>query len=340
MRVDNNSCPIILTGDRTTGPLHLGHYVGSLKNRIALQSTHRQFLLLADAQALTDNASNPARVRENVLEVALDYLAVGIDPEQTTICVQSHLPALAELTLLYLNFVTVSRLERNPTIKDEIQARGFGRDVPAGFLCHPVSQAADITAFKATVVPVGDDQVPLIEQTNEIVRRINRQVGRDVLAEARALIGEVARLPGIDGKSKMSKSLGNAIPLSASPQDISEAVRRMFTDPNHLRASDPGNIEGNVVFTFLDAFDADRATLEDLKAHYRRGGLGDVAVKRRLDGILQTLLAPIRERRAALARDPDYVRDVLRQGTLKARQLTQITFDEVRDALGLFRLSG
>jgi tryptophanyl-tRNA synthetase len=340
MLVDNNLRPIILTGDRTTGPLHLGHHVGSLKNRIALQSTHRQFLLLADAQALTDNANNPAGVRENVLEVALDYLAVGIDPEQTTICVQSHLPALAELTLLYLNFVTVSRLERNPTIKDEIQARGFGRDVPAGFLCHPVSQAADITAFKATVVPVGDDQVPLIEQTNEIVRRINRQVGRDVLLEARALIGEVARLPGIDGKAKMSKSLGNAIALSASPQDISEAVRRMFTDPNHLRASDPGNIEGNVVFTFLDAFDEDRAALEDLKAHYRRGGLGDVAVKRRLDGILQVLLAPIRERRAALARDPDYVRDVLQQGTLKARQLTQATLDEVRDALGLFRLGG
>src|SRR5215510_967275 len=340
MRVDNNSRPIILTGDRTTGPLHLGHYVGSLKNRIALQSTHRQFLLLADAQALTDNASDPARVRENVLEIALDYLAVGIDPEQTTICVQSHLPALAELTLLYLNFVTVSRLERNPTIKDEIQTRGFGRDIPAGFLCYPVAQAADITAFKATVVPVGDDQAPLIEQTNEIVRRINRQAGRDVLAEAHALIPPVGRLPGVDGKSKMSKSQGNAIPLSASPQDISEAVRRMFTDPNHLRASDPGNIEGNVVFTFLDAFDGDRTALEELKAHYRRGGLGDIEVKRRLDGILQALLAPIRDRRAVLARDPDYVRDVLRQGTLKARQLTQATLDEVRDALGLFRLSG
>jgi len=340
MCVDKNSRPTILTGDRTTGPLHLGHYVGSLKNRITLQSTHRQFLLLADAQALTDNASNPARVRENVLEVALDYLAVGIDPEQTTICVQSHLPALAELTLLYLNFVTVSRLERNPTIKDEIQARGFDRDIPAGFLCYPVAQAADITAFKATVVPVGDDQAPLIEQTNEIVRRINRQAGRDVLPEARALIPPIGRLPGVDGKSKMSKSQGNAIPLSASPQDISEAVQRMFTDPNHLRASDPGNIEGNVVFTYLDAFDEDRTALEELKAHYRRGGLGDIAVKRRLDGILQALLAPIRDRRAVLARDPDYVRGVLQQGTLKARQLTQATLEEVRDALGLFRLSG
>src|SRR5438552_7672002 len=253
MPVESHSRPVILTGDRTTGPLHLGHYVGSLKNRVALQSTHRQFLLLADAQALTDNANDPARVRQNVLEVALDYLAVGIDPNQTTICVQSHLPALAELTLLYLSFVTVSRLERTPTIKDEINARGFGRDIPAGFLCYPVSQAADITGFKATVVPVGEDQAPLIEQTNEIVRRINRQVGRDVLPEARALIPAVGRLPGVDGKSKMSKSQGNVVALSASPNEIGHAVRRMFTDPDHLRASDPGKIEGNVVFTYLDA---------------------------------------------------------------------------------------
>jgi tryptophanyl-tRNA synthetase len=340
MSVDDNSLPVILTGDRTTGPLHLGHYVGSLKNRVALQPTHRQFLLLADAQALTDNADDPARVRQNVLEVALDYLAVGIDPNQTTICVQSHLPALAELTLLYLNFVTVSRLERNPTIKDEIQARGFDRDIPAGFLCYPVAQAADITAFKATVVPVGEDQAPLIEQTNEIVRRINRQVGRNVLSEARALIPAVGRLPGVDGKSKMSKSQGNAIPLSASPDEISDAVRRMFTDPNHLRATDPGTVEGNVVFTYLDAFDGDRAAVEDLKAHYRRGGLGDMDVKRRLDNILQELLAPIRDRRAALARNPDYVLGVLQQGTLMAQRQTQATLDELRDALGLFQLSG
>jgi tryptophanyl-tRNA synthetase len=338
--VDNTSRPVILTGDRTTGPLHLGHYVGSLKNRVALQSTHRQFLLLADAQALTDNAHDPARVRENVLEVALDYLAVGIDPDQTTICVQSQLPALAELTLLYLNFVTVSRLERNPTIKDEIQARGFGRDIPAGFLCYPVAQAADITAFKATVVPVGEDQAPLIEQTNEIVRRINRQVGRNVLPEARAMIPPVGRLPGADGKSKMSKSQGNAIPLSASPDDISDAVRRMFTDPNHIRAADPGKVEGNVVFTYLDAFDEDRTALEALKAQYRSGGLGDTAVKRRLNDILQALLAPIRECRAQLARDPGFVRSVLQQGTTKARAVTQATLDEVRDALGLFRLTG
>ena len=235
MLMDIDARPVILTGDRTTGPLHLGHYVGSLRSRVALQSTHRQFLLLADAQALTDNAQDPARVRRNVLEVAIDYLAVGIDPALTTICVQSHLPALAELTVLYLNFVTVARLERNPTIKDEIQARGFGRDIPAGFLCYPVAQAADITAFKATVVPVGEDQAPLIEQTNEIVRRVNRQAGKDVLPQARALIPRIGRLPGVDGKSKMSKSQGNAIPLSATPDEISAAVRSMFTDPNHLR---------------------------------------------------------------------------------------------------------
>jgi tryptophanyl-tRNA synthetase len=340
MLIDDHLRPVVLTGDRTTGPLHLGHYVGSLKNRIALQSTHRQFLLLADAQALTDHANDIARVRQNVLEVALDYLAVGIDPDLTTICVQSHLPALAELAMLYLNFVTVSRLERNPTIKDEIQMRGFDRDIPAGFLCYPVAQAADITAFKATVVPVGDDQAPMIEQTNEIVRRINRQIGRNLFPEARALIPPVGRLPGVDGKSKMSKSLGNTIPLSATPDEIRDAVRRMFTDPCHLRACDPGAVEGNVVFTYLDAFAADQTELEALKAHYRRGGLGDAHVKRRLDDILQALLAPIRERRMALARDPGYVLDMLRRGTMKAQRQTQATLDELRNALGLFRLSG
>jgi tryptophanyl-tRNA synthetase len=328
--------PIILTGDRTTGPLHLGHYAGSLKNRVALQHSHRQYLLLADTQALTDNASDPAKVRRNVLEVALDYLAVGIDPVQTTICVQSGLPALAELTLLYLNFVTVARLERNPTIKDEIQARGFGRDIPAGFLCYPAAQAADITGFKATLVPVGEDQAPLIEQTNEIVRRLNRQIGRDVLPQAQALIPPVGRLPGVDGKAKMSKSQGNAILLSATPDQIRDAVRRMYTDPNHLRASDPGTIEGNVVFTYLDAFDEDRATVEELKAHYRRGGLGDALVKRRLEDILQALLAPIRERRAAWARNTGDVLDILRTGTQVARETTQATLDDVRSGLGLF----
>jgi tryptophanyl-tRNA synthetase len=329
--------PVILTGDRTTGPLHLGHYVGSLKNRVAMQDTHRQFLLLADMQALTDNAHDPDKVRRNVIEVALDYLAVGIDPEKTSICVQSALPALAELTMLYLNFVSVARLERNPTIKDEIRARRFGRDIPAGFLCYPVAQAADITAFKAGVVPVGEDQTPLIEQTNEIVRRINNQVGRSVLVEAEAVIPKIGRLPGIDGKAKMSKSQGNALPLSASPDDIKRAVHQMYTDPNHLRASDPGTVEGNVVFTWLDAFDADEAGVAELKTHYRRGGLGDVAVKQRLEAVLQELLAPIRERRAECARDPDYVLDVLREGTRQARAVTAATLEEVREGLGLFR---
>ena len=340
MPVESDTRPVILTGDRTTGPLHLGHYAGSLKNRVVLQETHRQFVLLADTQALTDNAHDPAKVRRNVLEVALDYLAVGIDPHKTDICVQSCLPALAELTALYLNFVSVARLERNPTIRDEIKTRGFGRDIPAGFLCYPVAQAADITAFKATVVPVGEDQAPLIEQTNEIVRRINRQAGRDVLVEARGLIPSVGRLPGVDGKTKMSKSQGNAIPLSATPEMISEAVRRMYTDPSHLRASDPGTVEGNVVFTYLDAFDDDSDTVDDLKARYRRGGLGDMVVKRRLEAVLQALVAPIRERRAVLSRDPAYVLDVLRSGTMKARSVTQATLGEVRSALGLFALDG
>jgi len=330
--------PVILTGDRTTGPLHLGHYVGSLKNRVAMQDTHRQFLLLADNQALTDNAHDPEKVRRNVIEVALDYLAVGIDPEKTSICVQSGLPALCELTMLYMNFVSVARLERNPTIKDEIRARGFGRDIPAGFLCYPVAQAADITGFKARVVPVGEDQAPLIEQTNEIARRINNQIGRAVLVEAEAVIPKIGRLPGIDGKAKMSKSQGNALPLSATSDEIKRAVHRMYTDPNHVRASDPGTVEGNVVFTYLDAFDADEQGVADLKAHYRRGGLGDMAVKARLEALLQDLLAPIRARRAELARDPDYVLDVLREGTRTARAITQATLEEVREGLGLFEL--
>jgi len=331
--------PVILTGDRTTGPLHLGHYVGSLKNRVTLQTTHQQYLLLADVQGLTDNAHNPGRVRDHVLEIATDYLAVGIDPSLTTICVQSHLPALADLTLLYMNYVTVARLERNPTIKDEIQARGFGRDIPAGFLCYPVAQAADITGFKATIVPVGDDQAPMIEQTNEVVRRINRQAGVDVLPEARALIPRVGRLPGIDGKGKMSKSQGNAIPLSATVDEIRESVRRMFTDPNHIKASDPGRVEGNIVFAYLDAFDEDNVAVEDLKARYIRGGLGDSLVKKRLEDVLQTLLAPIRDRRRALARDPGHVLQVVKGGTARAREITDATLREVRTALGLFTLN-
>jgi len=329
--------PIILTGDRPTGQLHLGHFVGSLRSRVGLQDSHHQHLLLADAQALTDNADNPDKVRRNILEVALDYLAVGIDPTKTTICVQSCLPALNELTMLYLNFVTVARLERNPTIKSEIQMRGFERDIPAGFLCYPVAQAADITAFKATVVPVGEDQIPMIEQTNEVVRRVNRQIGQDLLPECKALLSNMARLPGFDGKAKMSKSLGNTIVLNASDKDIKKAVNAMYTDPNHLRIEDPGQVEGNIVFTYLDAFDPNKEEVEELKAHYRRGGLGDGTVKKRLEGVLKELITPIRERREELAKDPDYIMDVLRQGTDKCRLITQQTLDEVKDGLGLFK---
>ncbi|WP_420969937.1 tryptophan--tRNA ligase [Bradyrhizobium sp. B120] len=330
--------PIILTGDRTTGPLHLGHYAGSLRSRLTFQDSHEQFLLLADMQALTDNAHDVGKVRSNVIEVALDYLAVGIDPGRTSICLQSQLPALAELSMLYLNLVTVARLERNPTIKDEIRARGFGRDIPAGFLCYPVAQAADITAFRATIVPVGEDQAPLIEQTNEIIRRVNALAGRTLLQEAEAIIPRAGRLPGVDGRAKMSKSAGNAIPLSASPDDISAAVRAMFTDPDHLRVADPGKVEGNVVFTYLDAFDDDRDAVEDLKARYRRGGLGDTTVKQRLEDVLQALIAPIRTRRAELATNRDHVTEVIRRGTLKAREITERTRRDVMEGLGLFQL--
>ena len=329
--------PIILTGDRPTGQLHLGHFVGSLRSRVGLQDSHHQHLLLADAQALTDNADNPDKVRNNILQVALDYLAVGIDPTKTTICVQSCLPALNELTMLYLNFVTVARLERNPTIKSEIQMRGFERDIPAGFLCYPVAQAADITAFKATVVPVGEDQIPMIEQTNEIVRRVNRQIGHDLLPECQALLSNMGRLPGFDGKAKMSKSLGNTIVLNASDKDIKKAVNAMYTDPNHLRIEDPGQVEGNIVFTYLDAFDPNKEEVEELKAHYRRGGLGDGTVKKRLEGVLKELITPIRERRAELEKDPDYIMDILKQGTDKCRDITQQTLDEVKAGLGLFK---
>ena len=328
--------PVILTGDRTTGPLHLGHYAGSLRNRVALQHSHQQYILLADSQALTDNARDPAKVERNVIEVATDYLAVGIDPQFSTFCVQSALPALAELTMLYLNFVTVARLERNPTIKEEIHSRSFNRDIPAGFLCYPAAQAADITAFRATVVPVGKDQAPLIEQTNEIVRRVNRQAGREVLREAQALIPPIGLLPGVDGKSKMSKSQGNAIALSASNKELCDAVTRMYTDPDHLRVSDPGRVEGNVVFTYLDAFDPDGDAVADLKAHYRRGGLGDTTIKQRLQTVLCELIGPIRARRQTLALDPDYIMDVLRAGTARSRDLTEATHAEIRSGLGLF----
>lgn len=330
--------PTILTGDRTTGPLHIGHYAGSLANRLRYQDSHEQFLLLADTQALTDNARDPEKVQRSVMEVALDYLAVGIDPCRTTICLQSHLPALAELSMLYLNFVTVARLERNPTIKDEIRVRGFGRDIPAGFLCYPAAQAADITAFRATVVPVGEDQAPLIEQTNEIVRRINSTAGCAVLPEAQAIIPKAGRLPGIDGKTKMSKSGGNAIALSASSEEVRDAVRAMFTDPNHLRVEDPGCIKGNVVFNYLDAFEEDQDGLAELKAQYQRGGIGDSKLKARLEAILQELIAPIREHRAKLSEDRGYILDVIKEGTERARERTEATRRDVVSALGLFQL--
>ncbi|XXB83988.1 tryptophan--tRNA ligase [Chromobacterium sp. CV08] len=327
---------IILTGDRTTGQLHLGHYVGSLRNRVILQDRCQQFLLLADAQALTDNMGNYLKVRDNVLQVALDYLAVGIDPAKSTIFIQSLVPELTELASYYLNLVTVARLERNPTIKDEIKQRGYERDIPAGFLTYPAAQAADITAFKATIVPVGDDQIPMIEQTNEIVRRFNASVDQPVLVEARAVVPEIgARLPGIDGKAKMSKSLGNALTLSAGPDEIRQAVKMMYTDPNHLRVADPGQVEGNVVFTYLDAFHPDRERVAELKAHYRRGGLGDTVIKQQLEDCLQTLLEPIRARREQYARDPAAVLEMLKAGTRRARDVAARTLAEVKAAMGL-----
>ncbi|GAC1317979.1 MAG: tryptophan--tRNA ligase [Collimonas sp.] len=326
---------VILTGDRPTGPLHLGHFVGSLRNRVAYQHTYRQFIMLADAQALTDNMEDTDKVHRNVVEVALDYLAVGIDPSLSTILIQSQIPELAELTFYYLNLVTVARLERNPTVKEEIRLRGFERDIPAGFLTYPASQAADITAFKAALVPVGEDQIPMIEQTNEIVRRFNRTVGRDVLVEAKALVPEIGRLPGIDGKAKMSKSLGNTINLGATADEIRAAVKQVYTDPLHLRVQDPGHLEGNVAFLYLDAFDLDKEGLAEMKAHYVRGGLGDSLVKARLEACLQDLLAPIRARRQELTKDKGHVMQILKEGTAKAREVAAKTADEVKAALGL-----
>lgn len=324
----------ILTGDRPTGPLHLGHYAGSLRNRVRLQHDHDQTILIADLQALTDNAGRPTHIRKAVLEVVFDYLAVGIDPSATTIALQSAMPELAELTLLYLNLVTVARLERNPTVRAEIELREFRRDVPAGFFTYPVSQAADITGLRATLVPVGDDQLPMIELTNEIVRRLAHHAGAPVLPECRALLSSTPRLPGVDGR-KASKSLGNAIPLSASPDEIRAAVRAMFTDPGHLRASDPGRVEGNVVFAYLDAFDPDLTAVAELKARYRRGGLGDVALKRRLEDVLQVLLEPIRARRAEAAADPAAALELVRRGTERARDTASGVLREVRAVFAL-----
>ena len=325
----------ILTGDRPTGCLHLGHFVGSLRQRVELQHAHQQTILVADLQGLTDNAHNPGKISENILNVVADYLAVGINPAKTTICLQSALPALAELTMYYLNLVTVARLERNPTVKSEIEQKGFARSLPAGFLVYPVSQAADITAFAATHVPVGDDQLPMIEQTNEIVRSFNRIVGDSVLLECQALLSKVSRLPGIDGKAKMSKSLGNTITLGASEAEIHAAVMKMYTDPNHLRVSDPGQIEGNVVFSYLDAFGRDEALVAQLKQQYQQGGLGDVAIKRLLESELQELLAPIRARRTAYLADKAELVRILREGTERANDVSQQVLARVKRALGL-----
>ncbi|WPU23916.1 tryptophan--tRNA ligase [Cedecea neteri] len=325
----------ILTGDRPTGQLHLGHYVGSLRKRVQLQDEHQQYILVADLQGLTDNGSRPEKVAENILQVMADYLAVGIDPLKTTICLQSSLPALAELTMLYMNIVTVARLERNPTVKSEIAQKGFARSLPSGFLVYPISQAADITAFKASLVPVGDDQLPMIEQANEIVHKMNSLTPTPILTGCKALLSPVSRLPGIDGNAKMSKSLGNTLTLSASEQQIHQAVSAMFTDPTHLRVSDPGKIEGNVVFTYLDAFHEDKEKVEAMKAHYQRGGLGDRQCKNELETCLQNLLAPIRERRNRFIEDKAYLLEVLKAGSEKARTLTQQTADEVKRALGL-----
>ena len=325
----------ILTGDRPTGQLHLGHYVGSLRQRVQLQHDHQQFILVADLQGLTDNGSNPQKISSNILEVMADYLAVGIDPQKTTICLQSALPALAELSALYMNIVTVARVERNPTVKNEIAQKGFSRSLPVGFLAYPISQAADITAFKAELVPVGDDQLPMIEQTNEIVHKMNSLTTTPILRHCKALLSDVSRLPGIDGNAKMSKSLGNTLTLSASEEEIHRAVSTMYTDPNHLRVADPGQTEGNVVFTYLDAFHADKTFVAEMKAHYRRGGLGDRQCKNALETCLQELLAPIRERRAIYIQDKGMLLALLRRGSERAHLLTQRTLHEVKRGLGL-----
>jgi len=330
-----NKKKVILTGDRPTGRLHLGHFVGSLKNRVKLQNEYSQFIIIADLQALTDHADNPKLVQENVLQLGLDYLSCGIDPEVSTIFIQSLVPELAELTMYYLNLVTVAHLEKNPTVKDEMKQKGFGKSVPAGFLVYPVSQAADITAFKADLVPVGADQLPMIEQTNEIVRAFNRTYKTDVLVETKALVSEVARLSGLDGKAKMSKSLNNCIYLSDSSEILKKKVFEMYTDPGHASIDDPGKIEGNVVFEYLDAFDADKKKVAELKEQYQRGGLGDVAVKHYLFEVLDKILEPIRNKRAELEKDPAQVIKILKEGTARAREVAGQTLAEAKEAMGI-----
>ncbi|CCK85922.1 Tryptophanyl-tRNA synthetase [Lactobacillus equicursoris DSM 19284 = JCM 14600 = CIP 110162] len=329
---------IILTGDRPTGNLHIGHYVGSLKNRVVLQNTGKYdpYIMIADTQALTDNARNPEKIRNSLIEVALDYLAVGLDPEKSTIFVQSQIPALFELTSDYADLVTLARLERNPTVKAEIKQKGFGDSIPVGFLTYPISQAADITAFKANLVPVGDDQEPMLEQTREIVRTFNRTYGVDVLVEPKGYFPPKGqgRLPGLDGNAKMSKSLGNCIYLSDDAETVKKKVMSMYTDPNHIHVEDPGQIEGNVVFTYLDVFDPDKETVAQLKEDYQKGGLGDVKIKRYLNKVLEAELAPIRERREKYAQNIDAVYDMLIAGSKKANEVANQTLDEVRDAIG------
>ena len=330
---------VILTGDRPTGKLHLGHYVGSLHNRVKLQedSNNQMFIMIADQQALTDNAENPKKIQESLLEVGLDYLAVGLDPSKSTIFIQSQIPQLPELTVYYLNLVTVSRLERNPTVKSEIKEKGFEKSLPAGFLVYPVSQAADITAFKATHVPVGDDQKPMLEQTREIVRDFNRIYDTDALVKPELMLPPKGqgRLVGIDGRGKMSKSLNNGIYLSDSADEVEKKVMKMYTDPNHIRVEDPGQVEGNVVFTYLDIFDPDKEKVAELKEHYQHGGLGDVKIKRYLVDVLQNVLEPIRTRRAEYEEDKSYVLDMLKQGSEKAERVAAETLDDVKAAMGI-----
>lgn len=338
---------IILTGDRPTGRLHVGHYVGSLKERVSLQNSGEYdevYIMVADAQALTDNADNPEKVRQNVMQVALDYLSCGIDPTKSNIFIQSMIPELAELTVYYMNLVTVSRVQRNPTVKAEIKQKNFETSLPLGFFCYPVSQASDITAFKATTVPAGEDQMPMIEQCCEIVRKFNEVYG-ETLVEPKIVLPtnkSCLRLPGIDGKAKMSKSLGNCIYLSDTEEDTKKKVMSMFTDPTHLRREDPGHVEGNPVFTYLDAFCKDEyfaeylpdyKNLDELKAHYHRGGLGDMVVKKFLNNVIQTELRPIRERRSDWEKRLPDVYEILKQGTAKARETAAQTLSEVKHAM-------
>jgi tryptophanyl-tRNA synthetase len=320
----------ILTGDRPTGKLHLGHYIGSLKNRVKLQNTYNQFVMIADVQALTDHAENPEKVRENILEVAKDYISIGINPNKTTIFVQSLVPEIAELTVFFLNLVTVARLGKNPTVKDEIKQKKFGDRVPAGFFIYPVSQAADILSVKADLVPVGADQVPMIEQTNEVGQKFNR-LYKKVFPKVSALVGDVARLPGTDGKNKMSKSLDNCIYLSDTKKEVEKKVMSMYTDPQHVHVNNPGKVKGNTVFTYLDAFDPEKREVTNLKKQYQKGGLGDVLLKKRLITVLDNFLDPIRKSRAKLSNAQ--VSKILKTGTAKARAKASQTMKEVRSAM-------